>query len=139
MNEKSLFRVSLLAGALALAGMNGFAAPAKDVTAKMENLGIPLAQWFQAKAYGGSGAYARNVWALKAFDGRLYIGAGNSSNGGPASNAGPVPIFSFDPKTKKFAQEWNAPDEQLDIFHEFSADEVDKASGTILRYRMALK
>lgn len=53
--------------------------------------------------------------------------------------AGPVPIFSFDPKTKKFAQEWNAPDEQLDIFHEFSADEVDKASGTILRYRMALK
>lgn len=120
MNEKSLIRVSLLAGALALAGMNGFAAPAKDVTAKMENLGIPLAQRFQDKAYGGSGAYARNVWALKAFDGRLYIGAGNSSNGGPASNAGPVPIFSFDPKTKKFAQEWNAPDEQLDIFHEFS-------------------
>ena len=62
MNEKSLFRVSLLAGALALAGMNGFAAPAKDVTAKMENLGIPLAQRFQDKA---SGTILRYRMALK--------------------------------------------------------------------------
>ena len=114
MNKRQyLLAVVLMAGA-------SFAAPVKDVTSRMENLGIPLAQRFQDKAYGGSGAYARNVWDLKAFDGRLYIGAGNSSNGGPASNAGPVPIFSYDPKTRKFAQEWNAPDEQLDVFHEFS-------------------
>lgn len=91
-----------------------------DVTDKLENLGIPLAARYQDSAYGGSGAYARNVWTLKAFDGRLYIGCGNSSNGGPASNAGPVPVFSFDPATGKFAEEWKVPDEQIDVFHIFS-------------------
>lgn len=92
-------------------------AAVKDVTSKMENLGIPYAQRFADKAYNNSGCYARNVWALKAFEGRLYIGAGNSSNGGPASNAGPVPVISYSPKTKKFETEWTVPDEQIDIFH----------------------
>lgn len=91
----------------------------KDMTSSMENLGIPLAGRYPDSAFGGFGAYARNVWALKAFDGRIYIGAGNSANTGPAMNAGPVPVVSFSPKTKRFETEWSVPDEQIDIFRTF--------------------
>lgn len=119
MNKWMYFNILLLAGVFFGAEAVG-ARPMGDTTGKMENLGIPLAQRYKNEAYGSAGAYARNVWALKAFDGRLYIGAGNSSNGGPAPNAGPVPVVSFDPATKQFSQEWNAPDEQLDVFRVFS-------------------
>lgn len=119
MKNWTVFSVLVLVAGLFCRGTAG-AQSQGDLTGKMENLGIPLAQRYKNEAYGASGAYARNVWALKAYDGRLYIGAGNSSNGGPASNAGPVPVISFDPATKRFSQEWNAPDEQLDVFRVFS-------------------
>jgi hypothetical protein len=60
--------------------------------------------------------YARNVWDLQAFEGRLYIGAGNSSNIGPAVNAGPVPVIRFDPATGLFEKEFTVDDEQIDIY-----------------------
>lgn len=105
------FEAALIVASSAFAG---------DVTKKLENLGIPLSKRYADSAYKGCGCYARNVWALKAFDGRIYIGAGNSANGGPASNAGPVPVFSYDPKARTFSEEWSVPDEQIDIYHEFS-------------------
>lgn len=86
-----------------------------DVTAKLEDLGIPHAQCYQHP-------YPRNVWALKAFDGKLFLGAGNSANSGPAQNAGPVPVMVFDPKTKKFTKEWDVPDEQIDIYRVINGD-----------------
>lgn len=65
---------------------------------------------------GGEAAYARNPWDLHAFDGRLYIGAGNSANRGPAPNAGPVPLFSWDPRRRAFRHELVVDDEQLERF-----------------------
>ncbi len=58
-----------------------------------------------ARYPSGPQVYARNVWDLQAYKGRLYIGAGNSSNRGPpASNSGPVPVNSYDPASGQFQQ-----------------------------------
>lgn len=88
---------------------------ANDVTDYVERIGNPL----QEKYKIGQEIYARNVWDLQAYDGRLYLGAGNSSNVGPARNAGPVPILSWDPTSKKFTQEFTVDDEQIDLYYVF--------------------
>lgn len=59
--------------------------------------------------------YARNIWTMQVFDGRLYLGAGNSSNFGPSSNAGPVPILSFDGRS--FVEEYTVNEEQIARFY----------------------
>ncbi len=66
-----------------------------DVTSKIEKLGQPFK----------GGPYARNVWDMQVYDGKIYLGSGNSSNSGPSPNAGPVPIIYFDPSGKKFVTE----------------------------------
>ena len=60
--------------------------------------------------------YARNVWDLQVWEGRLYIGSGNSSNDGPAVNAGPVPIISMNLASGVFEEEFVVDDEQVDRF-----------------------
>lgn len=93
---------------------------AVDVTDRMENLGSPLKAYYPDSFRKGSGAYARNIWTMGVFDGRIYLGCGNSSNGGPATGCGPVPIIAYDPRLKKFVEEWKAPDEQIDVVRVFS-------------------
>lgn len=51
------------------------------------------------------------------FQGKLYLGAGNSSNIGPSPNAGPVPIIAYTPETNSFAPEFMTSDEQIDSFY----------------------
>jgi hypothetical protein len=65
----------------------------KDVTSKLEVLGQPFAK---------TSIYARNVWDMQLFDGKIYLGHGNSSNTEPAPNAGPIPIYYYEPATNKF-------------------------------------
>ena len=52
----------------------------------MEVLGMPFSK----------SKYARNVWDMQVFDNRIYIGHGNSSNVGTASNSGPIPLIYVD-------------------------------------------
>ena len=94
--------------------VGGNIAPPKpgDMTAKIEDLGIPN----QGRYPTRERIYARNPWSMKAFQGRIYIGSGNSNNEGPAPNAGPVDIVALDPKTGKYTIEWTVPDEQIDEF-----------------------
>ena len=80
--------------------------------AELEWLGIPLADPYSRRGR----IYARNVWDLQVHDERIYIGGGNSSNIGPATNAGPVPIVSFDPRRGIFVREAEVDDEQIDRF-----------------------
>lgn len=75
----------------------------------VESLGQPMAERFASRIY------ARNVWDMQFFDGRLYIGTGNSSNAGPHSNAGPVPIWSMNAKGE-WKTEFTIDDEQIDVF-----------------------
>ena len=96
-------------------GPGGDAPELGDVSARVERVGNPY------EAYYGDGewVYARNLWDLKAFGGRLYLGAGNSSNEGPAVNAGPVPLIAYDPKLDAFVEETLVEDEQIDVYYAF--------------------
>jgi hypothetical protein len=87
-------------------------AQAPDVTLHLERLGNPGKITYEQD----DKTFARNVWALKTFGGRLYVGIGNRDNFGPAPNAGPVDIWSFEPASKRFVKEWTAPDEQVEAF-----------------------
>ena len=58
----------------------------------------------------------RTPWDLAVFDGRLYVGLGNSSNQGPSANAGPVPLFAYDLKQRRWQQEATLPEEQISRF-----------------------
>lgn len=60
--------------------------------------------------------YARNIWTMQVFDGRLYFGTGNSSNFGPSSNAGPVPVVSYD--GHQFTEEYTVNEEQIARYYQ---------------------
>lgn len=85
-----------------------------EVTDRIEWLGTPYEHIYPD--YHPELIYARNVWDIVAFNGRLYLGAGNSNNSGPAVNAGPLPIIYFDPSTGEFKSEWVVDDEQIDRY-----------------------
>lgn len=91
-----------------------------DVTNRLELLGKPFKK----------SPYANNVWDMQLYNGKIYLGHGNSSNVGPAQNAGPIPVIYFDtanaqfetqavtnsnpsivPSTRKYVDE-----EQIDLF-----------------------
>ena len=78
----------------------------------IENLGNPYKQRYSSDSM----VYARNIWDMKVFKKLLFLGAGNSSNKGPASNAGRVPLMVFNPKNGRFKKEGVLAEEQIDIF-----------------------
>ncbi|MEI9927535.1 MAG: hypothetical protein WDN44_07315 [Sphingomonas sp.] len=99
-------RQMLIAGALA-----GFAPRRARAQRRVapEVIGNPfLARWPDAP-------YPRNIWDMEVAAGRLYLGAGNSSNIGPSPNAGPVPIVSYDGRT--FRTEFIVDEEQIARFY----------------------
>ncbi|MEB3307026.1 MAG: hypothetical protein VKK98_02625, partial [Cyanobacteriota bacterium] len=58
----------------------------------------------------------RTPWALGVFEGKLYLGLGNSSNQGPSANAGPVPLLAYHLKRRRWQQEATLPEEQISRF-----------------------
>lgn len=85
---------------------------AADSTAHVDRLGNPYTTIYKTS----ESAYARNIWDMQVYGAALFLGAGNSSNQGPAQNAGPVPIVRFDPKTQFFTVEGRVDEEQIDAF-----------------------
>ncbi len=94
-----------------------------DATASVENLGIPAAPYYMPKT-DDFNIYPRNVWSLTPFDGRLYIGNGNSSNAAPSANAGPAPVLSYNPATNAVTEEYMTADEQVDVFRVINGELV---------------
>ena len=97
--------------AIALVGTQCFALQAAaptsmNVTSRLITLGKPM----------NKATYARNVWDMQLFNGRIYIGYGNSSNMQPSPNAGPIPVISYDPASKQFINEFTVDEEQINIF-----------------------
>ncbi len=88
-----------------------------DVTASIETLGNP---GFTKYLDGTSRVYARNVWDLKAYGGRIYIGEGNSSNEGPGQNASLAPIYFYDPASNSFTLSYQVMGCQVDVFYIFT-------------------
>ena len=68
-----------------------------------QNLGNP----FLAK----KSVYARNVWDMQLYNDKIYLGHGDS-----AANSGNTPIWSLDPKTSQFTNEFLTTTEQVDEF-----------------------
>jgi hypothetical protein len=66
--------------------------------------------------FTAKGIYARNVWDMQVFDGKIFLGHGNSSNTGPSGNAGPIPIYALDPLSGTFTNEYSTENEQIDVF-----------------------
>jgi len=87
-----------------------------NMTEFIEYVGNPYAEHFKSPQQ----IYARNIWDMIEFQGKIYFGAGNSSNIGPATNAGPVPIIVYDPKTDLFSSSFVTSDEQVDAFYIFN-------------------
>ncbi len=85
---------------------------AKDYTDALKFIGNPYLNRYATPEQ----AYARNIWNMQVFDHKIFLAAGNSSNRGPASNAGPVPIMTLDPATDQFAEEGQVNDEQIGSF-----------------------
>ncbi len=79
---------------------------------QVEFLGNPYRKIYKSDAY----VYARNIWDMQVFAGRVFLGAGNSSNKGPAPNAGRVPVYSFNPYNDTFQKEYTVAEEQVDRF-----------------------
>lgn len=84
------------------------AAEQDDEIPGLEYLGNPSLERYPDV---GGLAYARSVWDLQAWRGRLYLGAGDS-----AENAGPVPVWCYDPKDGEFLQEFEVDDEQIERY-----------------------
>ena len=111
--------------------------PNSPLMEEVQLLGIP----FEARYSSEEMVYARNIWDMRLFEGRLYLGGGNSSNHDPASNAGPVPVVAWDLETKQFVEEYDVDDEQIDRFYVFDNSLVipghdsrkSWASGTLYR------
>ncbi|HTO99452.1 MAG TPA: hypothetical protein VMK66_20530 [Myxococcales bacterium] len=91
-------------------------APGKDVTQALQAVGNPTEERWPS----GEWVYARNPWSLCAFEGKIFLGSGNSNNPPPAANAGPVDLWALDPRTGKFAREFEVPDEQVDVMRVLS-------------------
>ena len=90
------------------------AKPGKNVTSALKPLGNPTEKRWPS----GEWIYARNPWSLRAFEGKIYVGSGNSNNPAPAANAGPVDLWALDAATGTFPDkpEFEVPDEQVDVF-----------------------
>ena len=87
-----------------------------NVTSEMILLGNPLKQKYKDDT---ERVYARNVWDMHAFDNKIYFGSGNSSNWGPAPNAGPAVLWSYDVASQSFIEEYKTGDEQIHLIREF--------------------
>ena len=88
---------------------------ALNLTKHIEYLGTPFLDRYPSKKK----LYARNIWAMTVFDDRLFFGGGNSSNFGPAVNAGPVPVICYNPANNNFSTTYTVDEEQIDVFYKF--------------------
>lgn len=97
-------RSALLVAAALVACKPGASAPAIEV------VGDPLGEWRTSP----SEAFARNLWDLQEFRGRLYLGYGDA-----IANTGPTQILAFDPASQEFTQDTVVNEEAVDTFHVF--------------------
>ena len=106
MSKKHLFETIILIVCISL--LSSFSIPTmaatttKDVTSQVLNIGNPFTK---AKTY------ARNVWDMQVYNGRIYLGHGDYIN-----NASPIPVIYYDPTSNKFITQYTVNEEQIDKY-----------------------
>jgi hypothetical protein len=73
----------------------------------LEVVGDPLGDW---RSEPGE-AFARSLWDLHAWHGKLYLGYGDA-----ITNTGPTQVIAFDPKTDHFETETTLDEEAIGIY-----------------------
>ncbi len=98
--------------------LNVFFQPAKaltqpvDATTSVERLGNPFYGKYPYDRYDRLGAFPRNVWDMTTYNGKIYLGSGDS-----AQNVGSVDLWTYDPPSGQFAIDYPAvPEEQIGKF-----------------------
>jgi hypothetical protein len=94
-----------------------------------ELVGDPLGAWRQAPAE----AYARNIWDLQVFQGRIYLGYGDA-----IVNTGPTEVIAYDPARRSFDHDTVLQEEAILEYRVFGdrlfvpgADAVRTDDGTL--------
>lgn len=110
---------ALLAAALAACAGGGGADPAAGVSPPAEVVGAP---------FGDVPPYARNVWDMQRFGGRIYL-----AHGDEIGNRGPVALWTLDPASGRLAAGFTANEEEVESFRvlngELYAPGFDPRSG----------
>lgn len=83
-----------------------------SANSELSSLGNPYKDFYTEEDL----RYARNIWDMQLFDNKIYLGAGNSSNKGPAPNAGRLPAIHYDLKTGHFVTGYTVAEEQIDLY-----------------------
>lgn len=78
-----------------------------------EVVGDPLGSWRADPAE----AFARNLWDLRAYDGRLYLGYGDA-----IVNTGPTDVIAYDPARRDFVHETVLPEEAISRYRVLGYD-----------------
>lgn len=87
------------------------------LNSELEYVGNP----FMVRYPNGSGwEYARSVWDMQVWNNRIYFGHGNAMNEGPATNAGPIDVWYYDPSRDVFVKEFTVDEEQIDKYRVFN-------------------
>ena len=81
-------------------------------TQVIKYIGNPYKNYYR----NGEDIFSRNIWDMHTYDGKIFLGAGNSANHGPSPNAGRVPIISYDTKKGLFKKEGIVAEEQINIY-----------------------
>jgi hypothetical protein len=98
-------------GRLPLILAAAFAACKPDASASpIDGVGDPLGDWRTSP----SEAFARNLWDLQDFRGRLYLGYGDA-----IVNTGPTQVLAFDPASQAFTQDTVVNEEAISSLRVF--------------------
>lgn len=104
------FPPRLVSVALLVAALGGCVEPLRPDLSK-ETRPVEVAPERLGNVFTQASAYARNVWDMQLFGGRIWLGHGDSID-----NWGPIPVWSLDGATGAMAQEFSTNDEQVDEF-----------------------
>jgi hypothetical protein len=60
---------------------------------------------------------ARNVWDLQAFEGKIYLGGGSTTE-----NAGPIHVWTYLPASSQFQKEYTVQEEAIELYRVFGGN-----------------
>ena len=104
-----LARAGLVSSIVSAGVLLGSCRPCSDEL-QLEVVADPLGPW----RADPSEAFARNIWDLQAWDGRIYMGYGDA-----VVNTGPTKVFAYDPVSGKVVHETTVDEEAIFSYRVF--------------------